>query len=121
MAPNISASTRGEADAPEAAAPVEHSTPAPGPAPAPAAPPPEAISAEVRRRLIEERLRVLRAHVEANAENVGGAFADEARRIHEGDAEDRAIYGDATTDEVEALIEDEIPVAPLPWIDRRDD
>lgn len=80
-----------------------------------------APSAAYVNRMIEEKLRALRAHVEATAEGVGKAFAKEARAIHDGEAEERPIYGEATPEEVEALLDDDIPVAPIPWIDRRDD
>jgi hypothetical protein len=63
----------------------------------------------------EVALRELRAHVEANSENVGKNFASEARRIHDGDAPTRAIFGEAKLEEAKSLIEDGIPVAPLPW------
>jgi hypothetical protein len=51
----------------------------------------------------------------ANSEGVGDRFADEARAIHLGEAEARAIHGCATRDQAESLIEDGIPVAPLPF------
>jgi len=51
-----------------------------------------------------------------NTENVGERFAHEARRIHEGDAEARAIRGTATRDEREALAADGIAVMALPDI-----
>lgn len=60
-------------------------------------------------------LAELRAFVEQNAEDVGGGFAKEARAIHEGDATERPIYGEARLDEARALIEDGVPIAPLPW------
>ena len=69
---------------------------------------------------IEEKLRALRAHIEKTAEPVGKNFAKEARAIHEGDAEERAIYGEATREEAQELLEDGVPVAPIPWIDKRD-
>jgi hypothetical protein len=56
----------------------------------------------------------LRRHVEENFDDVGDAFAKEARAIHEGRAEDRGIYGQATPKEVRELLEDGVPVAPLP-------
>jgi hypothetical protein len=56
----------------------------------------------------------IRAHVHENFDDVGDAFAREARAIHEGRAEERGIYGHATGKEVQALVEDGIPVAPLP-------
>ncbi len=67
--------------------------------------------AAMRAALVE-----LRRHVETNAENVGGDFADEARAIHHGEAEDRPIYGDATAEEGEALAEEGINVARIPWV-----
>lgn len=66
-----------------------------------------------------EMRRVLRAYrqfVEQNAENVGQAFAEEARKIHYGETEERAIYGAATPSEVSALIEEGVEVAPLPLL-----
>lgn len=55
-----------------------------------------------------------RKHVEANYEDVGDAFAREARDIHDGVAPARLIYGQAKPPEVKALLEDGVPVAPLP-------
>ncbi|TVQ52486.1 MAG: DUF1178 family protein [Rhodobacteraceae bacterium] len=68
-----------------------------------------------------EALTALRAKLEAEADYVGPAFAAEARRIHEGAAERRAIWGEATGAEAKALVEDGVPVAPLPFLPRRDD
>lgn len=56
----------------------------------------------------------LREHVESNFDHVGDAFAREARAIHEGRSEQRGIYGQATNTEVRELVEDGVPVAPLP-------
>lgn len=63
----------------------------------------------------EQAMAELRKHVEANTDDVGTNFATEARKIADGDAPDRAIRGEAKLDEAKALIEDGIPVAPLPW------
>lgn len=65
-------------------------------------------------------LRALRAHVEANFEHVGDRFAEEARKIHYGEAEPRDIYGEATREEVESLLEEGIDVHPLPWVPKLD-
>ena len=46
---------------------------------------------------------------------VGERFADEARAIHLGEADARAIHGKATRAEAERLAEEGIPVAPLPF------
>lgn len=51
----------------------------------------------------------------AGSEGVGDRFADEARAIHLGEAEARAIHGRATREQAESLIEDGVPVAPLPF------
>ncbi len=70
--------------------------------------------AEPSQAMMMEVMGRLRQHVEENFDDVGDAFASEARAIHEGRAEDRGIYGQATPKEVRDLIEDGVPVAPLP-------
>lgn len=56
----------------------------------------------------------VREHIETNFDYVGDKFADEARKIHTGESDERAIWGQATPEEVEALAEDGIPAAALP-------
>jgi hypothetical protein len=63
----------------------------------------------------EQALAELKAHVEANSDYVGMEFAREARAIHDGEAPERAIYGEARPEEAKRLIEDGVPVAPLPF------
>lgn len=53
-------------------------------------------------------------HVLATTEDVGVRFADEARRIHYGDAEHRGIRGQASAEERVALADEGIEVMPLP-------
>lgn len=53
-------------------------------------------------------------HVVANTDDVGERFAEEARRIHHGEAYARAIRGKATPEETTALQEEGIAVLPLP-------
>ncbi|MFQ5439083.1 MAG: DUF1178 family protein [Paracoccaceae bacterium] len=65
----------------------------------------------------EQMLRELRTHIEERSENVGQDFAREARAIFEGNAPRRPIIGEAKPQEAKSLIEDGIPVAPLPWCD----
>ena len=65
-------------------------------------------------QMMMEAMGRLRRHVEDNFDDVGDAFAKEARAIHEGRAEDRGIYGQASPKEVRDLLEDGVPVAPLP-------
>ncbi|AJE45966.1 DUF1178 family protein [Celeribacter indicus] len=82
----------------------------PPPVPAQTAPTPEQI---------EQAIAKLRAEVEANSDYVGLEFAAEARRMHEGAAPPRAIYGETKPDEARKLIEDGVPVLPLPFTPRR--
>lgn len=64
--------------------------------------------------MMMEAMGRIREHVEENFDDVGDAFAKEARAIHEGRSEVRGIYGEATPAEVRELVEDGVPVAPLP-------
>jgi hypothetical protein len=50
-----------------------------------------------------------------NSEHVGERFAEEARSIHFGETENRAIHGRASAADVEALVDEGIPFAPLPF------
>ena len=86
-------------------APAVHGTRDRPAAPAPA---PEAQT------LFMEAMSKVREHVEEHFDYVGDAFAREARAIHEGESEDRGIYGEAKPEEVRALHEDGIRIAPLP-------
>lgn len=64
-------------------------------------------------------LQALKARIEAETDYVGDGFAREARAIHDGAAPERPIWGEARPDEARALIEDGIPVAPLPFVPTR--
>lgn len=68
---------------------------------------------------LERKLAELRAHVEKTADYVGPDFARVAREMHAGDVPDRPIWGEAKADEARGLIEDGIPVAPLPFLPGR--
>jgi hypothetical protein len=63
---------------------------------------------------IREALKALRQKVVSEADYVGDKFAEEARKIHFKDVEARGIYGEATRDEVAALVEDGVDFMPLP-------
>ncbi len=60
------------------------------------------------------QLAALQAKMLKDSEWVGDRFAEEARSIHLGEAEARAVHGSATAAEAKSLIEDGVPVAPLP-------
>lgn len=70
--------------------------------------PAEAVLSEMRRR------------IEKTSDYVGREFAAEARRIHEGESDRRAIWGEATLGDAKALKDDGIPVSPIPWMRRSD-
>ncbi|MCC6001725.1 MAG: DUF1178 family protein [Pararhodobacter sp.] len=84
-----------------------------------AAPAPLSDSAPSPQQAVAARLAALRRHVEENSDYVGMEFVQEARAIHAGDAPERAIWGEARLDEAKALIDEGVPVAPLPFGPRR--
>ena len=63
----------------------------------------------------EQALAELKKQVEKNSDYVGANFAQEARSMHMGDTPERAIYGEAKPEEAKSLIEDGVPVVPLPF------
>lgn len=67
-------------------------------------------------REMRDMLRAFKRHVEAHSEDVGPRFAEEARRIHFGEVEQRAIRGEATPSDVKALREEGVEIAPLPTL-----
>jgi hypothetical protein len=69
-------------------------------------------SPEQMRRMLQQ----MRQHVEANCDYVGPRFAQEARRIHRGEADARGIYGEATDTESRELADEGIEVARIPWV-----
>ena len=82
-------------------------------------PPMENHAAEIAREILQAAGKVQR-YVEENCDYVGDRFADEARAIHYGEAEERGIYGEATIDEATNLLEEDIPVNRIPWRRRTD-
>jgi hypothetical protein len=93
---------KGEKEAPPPAAPVN---------PAAGGVIPDTVRAALQR---------LREEVETNCEYVGTEFADEARRIHHGEAERRGIYGESSEDDAASLAEEGIDIARIPWVRRTD-
>lgn len=65
-------------------------------------------------RKMRQYMTGLRKYVKDNADYVGPRFAEEARRIHYGETEERQIYGESTLEEAVELVEEGIDVAPLP-------
>ena len=71
--------------------------------------------AQMRAALVE-----LRRQVEANCDYVGERFAEEARRIHHGEADPHGIYGEATSEESKELAEEGISFGRIPWVSSTD-
>lgn len=71
----------------------------------------ELSPAEMRKALV-----ALRKHVETNCDYVGPRFAEEARKIHYGEAAAKAIYGESTMDEAKELTEEGIAIGRIPWV-----
>ena len=105
MAPSVVTRTA-QPPAQEAPPARQAATPPPSPPSLAAHLPPEAV----------ELLRKVRQHVLQTAENVGDRFAEEARKIHFEEAEARGIYGQATREEAEQLIDEGIDFHPLPHL-----
>lgn len=101
MAPQITSKGRSKGAQPDAAPAAQATEPA------------QLVMAPQERELLA-KLRELRDHVTKNADNVGTKFPEEARKMHYGDIEHRAIYGEASADEARSLIEEGVEVLPLP-------
>ena len=96
MTPRVR-TARGAVTRPERSEP-----PAPGPLSQPASP-------------AEQAMANLRKKIEQSADYVGGDFASEARAMHDGETPTRSIYGEAKMEEAKQLIDDGVPVMPLPF------
>lgn len=92
---------------PEASAPVV----AAGAAPQAQAVVPDALLGAMRR---------VREAIEENCENVGRNFADEALRMHHGEAPQRGIYGDMTSSDRELLEDEGVEFHTVPWVRKAD-
>ncbi|MDE0059172.1 MAG: DUF1178 family protein [Defluviicoccus sp.] len=75
--------------------------------------------AQMRTKYLQA-LREMRRNVEENCDYVGPDFAAEALKIHNGETDERNIYGEATEDETKALIEEDVPFGRVPWVPRED-
>ena len=75
--------------------------------------PPEAM---VKMGELVVEMRNLQAKIKENCRDVGGDFADEARKIHYGEAEPEGIYGEVSETEREQLDEEGIEIMQMPWL-----
>ena len=93
-------------------APAEQ--PASAPAPAPAEAPSQVAMISPQEREFRKKLKELRDHLTANADNVGKKFPEVARKMHYGEIEHRSIYGEASPQDARDLHEEGIELHPLP-------
>jgi hypothetical protein len=105
MAPNVRTSKRGSI--------VIENTAENSVAPSTEIAAPEPVVLAPEQAEILGKLQELSRKIRATTENVGKEFAEEARKIHFGEVKPRAIYGEATSDDVQSLIEDGVAIAPL--------
>lgn len=108
MAPAVSGTRKGKDDAPPAA-------------PQAVGAPNAAIDASDG-KLAEfvEALHEFKKHVEENSDYVGDTFPEEARKIHYGETEARSIYGEATPEEAEELVDEGVDFHRIPWTGKTD-
>ena len=64
--------------------------------------------------VMNDAAATIRKEIEENCDYVGDKFADEALSMHYGETEERAIYGEASPDQAQTLIEEGVGIAPLP-------
>ena len=112
---------------PSKSAPSEEPATAAGtsvtPTNAPAAPTAETVASSLAQvhpeaaEMVQEAWMKMVKHVIANTEDVGQNFAEEARKMHYGESEERNIRGQASVDETKDLLEEGIEVMPLPLPD----
>jgi hypothetical protein len=65
---------------------------------------------------LREAMVALRNKVTSEADYVGDKFAEEARKIHFKEVDAHGIYGEATREEVSALVDEGVDFMPLPSI-----
>ena len=110
MAPSVSTSRRREA--------AREQAPRPVPVPVPAQPEatPQMALLDERQQEVRAMIRELHQKLTENSTDVGESFPSEARRMQAGEAPSRSIHGRASLEEAKALIEDGIPLMPLPHL-----
>jgi len=69
---------------------------------------------------IKKQLLNFRRYIEKNCKNVGDNFPHEARNIHYDKKTSKGIYGKATQEEANELLEEGIEVGTIPWINKYD-
>lgn len=76
--------------------------------------PPMPMVMDERLIALRSMIHEMRATITKNTTDVGAAFPDEARKMHNGEIDHKPIRGEATIEEVRELIEDGVPIMPVP-------
>jgi hypothetical protein len=101
MAPNVARKDRDVTAASDAAAP--------------AAPAPQQVALlDEKQQHLRAMMRELHEKIVASSDDVGEAFPEEARKMHEGETPARSIRGKASFEDARSLLEEGIPVLPIP-------
>jgi hypothetical protein len=83
----------------------------------PAEPQPQRVALlDERQQAMRDMIRELHSKIVENATDVGPRFPEEARKMHLGETPQRSIYGQASLEEAKALIEEGVPVLPVPTL-----
>tara|TARA_B100000678_G_scaffold280593_1_gene277454 strand:- start:567 stop:842 length:276 start_codon:yes stop_codon:yes gene_type:complete len=67
---------------------------------------------------VKKQLHAIRKYIEKNCKDVGENFTREARSIHYDKKTSQGIYGKATPEETNELLEEGIEIATIPWVDK---
>ena len=128
MAPNLASPKTRKTDLaeqpgpPSAEAPTKAPAKDPDPRTAPTSPPPSPAAATLppeaaqKMQALMTQMRALQAKIRSECRDVGEGFAEEARKMHYGEAEPEGIYGRATPEEREALDEEGIEIMDFPLL-----
>ncbi|MDB5641652.1 MAG: hypothetical protein JWN07_969 [Hyphomicrobiales bacterium] len=104
MSPNVARKDR-------AAAPAD----APAPALPAVAPPPQQVALlDEKQQHLRAMMRELHEKIVASSDDVGESFPEEARKMHDGETPTRSIRGKASFEEARSLLDEGIPVMPIP-------
>jgi hypothetical protein len=115
MAPNVAGIRKGKDDAPPTGVPNRAPSDGPNAAPNAAMDTSDGKFAE-----FVEALHEFKKNVEENSDYVGDTFPEEARKIHYGETEARSIYGEATPEEAEELVDEGVDFQRIPWTGKSD-
>jgi len=74
------------------------------------------VGGEQKLTEMHRQLKELRDKVESSCDYVGPQFAEEARKIHYGEVAARGIYGETTPEQAEALKDEGVAFARIPWV-----